>query len=309
MSSILDALRKVEEEKAAATRPASLELDGDTAKDELTGHGGALATVSLTPLRLLLAALLFGVVLVLVSVGVSILAVKSSTSSPPQSRPAGALHPTQPESFFAEEPDYEPEPTVETTEVDVPVPIPLSAAETTDASPVESPPSEGADASPAETPEPSPPMQLAAKPPHLAQAPAPPEPALAEQTPRPKPSTVVPPQPPAVAKGPPAPVRTVWQPPVTEVKRPAPAERTVQDISLLPILTMSDKERLGLGRLRINMIRVPNKHRPHGSAIVNLRAVYVGERIPGTRVKLIGVEMRGIAVEDESTGSQFYVPS
>ena len=56
------------------------------------------------------------------------------------------------------------------------------------------------------------------------------------------------------------------------------------------------------------MIRIPNEHRPHGSAIINLKAVYVGERIPGSGIRLVGVEMRGIGIEDETTGQRFYVP-
>jgi hypothetical protein len=66
--------------------------------------------------------------------------------------------------------------------------------------------------------------------------------------------------------------------------------------------------RLGLVRLQVNMVRMASKTRPHASAIINLKTVYIGEQIPGTRVALIGVERSGVGIEIEGSGERFYVP-
>jgi hypothetical protein len=69
----------------------------------------------------------------------------------------------------------------------------------------------------------------------------------------------------------------------------------------------SDRVRYGLENLRINMIREPTPTRPEGHAIINLNKVFVGETIPGTPARLIGVVRRGIAIEIETTGERFFI--
>ncbi|NIA16351.1 MAG: hypothetical protein GWP08_20010 [Nitrospiraceae bacterium] len=73
----------------------------------------------------------------------------------------------------------------------------------------------------------------------------------------------------------------------------------------LPMLRRSEQVRYGLEDLQINMPRPATKRRPLASAIINLQPVFVGETIPGTRAVLVGVDMRGIAIEVE--GRHFYV--
>ena len=75
----------------------------------------------------------------------------------------------------------------------------------------------------------------------------------------------------------------------------------------LPELRGSDRVRLGLENMRINVIREADAGRPHGVAIINLHKVFVGERIPGTNAKLIGVAHYGIAIEMAETGQRFFV--
>ncbi len=80
------------------------------------------------------------------------------------------------------------------------------------------------------------------------------------------------------------------------------------DITKLPVLKTSDRIRLGLENMQLNVLREPGPKNPHGLAIINLTKVYVGEMIPGTPVKLIDVKAQGIAIEVVGTGERYYVP-
>ena len=75
----------------------------------------------------------------------------------------------------------------------------------------------------------------------------------------------------------------------------------------LPILRSSDRARLGLENLKLNVLREASENRPHGLAIINLNKVYIGEIIPGTRARLIEVKSHGIGIEIVDTGERFYV--
>ncbi|HNR36634.1 MAG TPA: hypothetical protein PKO36_15750, partial [Candidatus Hydrogenedentes bacterium] len=79
------------------------------------------------------------------------------------------------------------------------------------------------------------------------------------------------------------------------------------DLMTLPVLRESDKERLGLGDIRINMVRPANRAHPYASAIINLQPVHIGERIPDTSAVLIGVDTRSVAIEIENTGERFHI--
>ena len=89
MSSILDALRKLEEEKAAANQPAEVDLDEETAERDLVGpsalHRGV--TLRLTPGRLVFIGLVFVALVAAVSIGASLLVARSG---PLSSYPADA---------------------------------------------------------------------------------------------------------------------------------------------------------------------------------------------------------------------------
>ena len=81
----------------------------------------------------------------------------------------------------------------------------------------------------------------------------------------------------------------------------------LEDISKLPRLGQTERERLGLTELRLNVLREASASQPEGLAIINLKKVFVGEMIPGTNARLIAVQTRAIAVEIEGTGERFRV--
>jgi hypothetical protein len=94
--------------------------------------------------------------------------------------------------------------------------------------------------------------------------------------------------------------------PLDDLAPAAPADGSSNGLSILPVLTNSQREDLGLPELTINFVGMPTKRQPRPSALINLQKVYVGERIPGTSARLIGVEMHGIGIE--VSGQQFFVP-
>jgi hypothetical protein len=81
----------------------------------------------------------------------------------------------------------------------------------------------------------------------------------------------------------------------------------VEDVDTLPRLGQTERERLGLGEMRLNVLREASASQPEGLAIINLKKVYVGEMIPGTNARLIAVRTRVIAIEIEGTGERFKV--
>lgn len=79
------------------------------------------------------------------------------------------------------------------------------------------------------------------------------------------------------------------------------------DITGFPRLSNSDKARLGLDDLKLNVLREATDTRPEALAIINLNKVYVGENIPGTDARLIAVTRHGIGIEMRRTGDRYYV--
>lgn len=81
----------------------------------------------------------------------------------------------------------------------------------------------------------------------------------------------------------------------------------VVDVNSLPRLTPSDRSRLGLSEFRLNVLREASATQPEALAIINLKKVYVGEMVPGTKARLIAVQSRAIAIEMDDTGERFKV--
>ena len=79
------------------------------------------------------------------------------------------------------------------------------------------------------------------------------------------------------------------------------------DVDSLPFLSISAKEKYGLANVKVNMPRPATKSRPYASAVIDLRPVLVGERIPKTSARLIGVTNRGIAIEIIETGDKYQI--
>ncbi len=80
------------------------------------------------------------------------------------------------------------------------------------------------------------------------------------------------------------------------------------DIERLQRLSAQDRSRLRLDNLRLNVLREASRDHPEPMAIINLKKVYVGETIPGTRVRLIGVTANGIGIEVEDTRERYRIP-
>lgn len=78
------------------------------------------------------------------------------------------------------------------------------------------------------------------------------------------------------------------------------------NLSALPTLSESERLRLDLPKLKINIVGLPTKRQPHPSALINLNKVYVGENIPNTDARLIAVELRGVGIE--VNGRKYFLP-
>ena len=80
------------------------------------------------------------------------------------------------------------------------------------------------------------------------------------------------------------------------------------DIRQLPMLSRSERSQYRLEDVRLNMLNVANANRPTANAIINMEKVFVGETLPGSNARLIDVQNHGIAVEIMSTKQRYYIP-
>lgn len=288
MSSILDALKKVEEEKNA--RQAAERASGDTfhpeaAAAELVGDNPAELTsaIQLSRRSLIVGVIVLVTVVLGGTVGImSMLATPSDTTQPTTSDPT-------PLNVASVEPPATPtfEPTPPATEIskDTAQQPPSSERVT----PKETSPQPTRDTvTPTKTVDPkvslptgdTKPLQIAA--------------ATPKSTPTPRPDT-----------------------PTTEPVSSAPTKSTVpkprakpvlpKDIRELPPLRSSDRARFGLEDLKINMLREPSPNRPRGSVIINLKKVYLDDLIPGTTARLVSIAAHGIAIQVGSELELYFV--
>lgn len=84
-------------------------------------------------------------------------------------------------------------------------------------------------------------------------------------------------------------------------------EPTVQSIAEYPMLTRADSERYADGQLRINMLRPVSSMNPYGFAFINRIKIYEGQKIDGTSLLLIGVEYGGVGVQVQDTGQRYFI--
>jgi hypothetical protein len=337
MSSILDALKKLEAEKARQAEAELVRLDDepfepDTAGEELVvplieAPGPPVAVSTRT---LVVGGAVFAVALVAISVSISLWVARSSvtpirvtenvaapvaespvladpspaneapSATPPPEAPAAASPPAPEADLPAATPKPEPPAKPVVAKTAKPTPAPVKAPK-----PVSPPPeTQVAAPEPAPAPEAPPAAQELAPAPkavQLAQAPKPvmpPEPALVEQAPAP------------VAEEPALVIETpvAAPPPLAVPPPPSEAEIGPVDLKKLPILRSSERVRFGLENVRLNVLREASPTRPHGLAIINLNKVYIGETIPGTRARLIEVKSHGIGIEIMDSGERFYFP-
>jgi hypothetical protein len=307
MSSILDALKKLEEEKAAKRAKeggyAQPPVESLTPVPDLRRaphHAGNPA--SMNPRTLLLGIGAMSIALVAISVTVSVFLLRPSPpavlAQAPPSAPAAAPTPAPVEATVAPVES----PAVPAPEV-VAAPAPEAAA-----------PQPAAPLAPKPAPEPVPAASEAP-------APAPSQPAA--PAPAPKPVPVVAAAAPAPEPEPepePTPLPTLAEltraPEPEPAPAPAPAPESlrakdvapVEDLKALPELRSTDRMRHGLEAMRINFLRESAPQRPAAMAVINLNKIHIGEVIPGTTARLVAVERHGIGIEITSTGDRFYVP-
>ncbi|MCC6485920.1 MAG: hypothetical protein IT364_00335 [Candidatus Hydrogenedentes bacterium] len=296
MSSILDALKKLEQDKQEKEQSDQLEIGTEAAERDLFHHkrGAGRGTIQVSSMVLVGGVLVFAVALVCVSVITALLIVNAAPVPPTATAQAanatalsvnqvapGASAPVEPAS-----------------------PDPVSVAPATPA--VEPARPAGEEVEPAPPPEPPievpRPEQPSVQPKEeillaAAQAPASMKPVPIEE-PAPRVQHEIPPAPrpqPSVASQivPPAPAKS---------EKPDPAFGDI-DLNVLPILSESERVRLGLPPLEVNIVGLPTKRQPRPSALINYEKVYVGEYISNTNARLVDVELRGVGL---SVGGQLY---
>lgn len=322
MSSILDALKKLEEEKAARKAESeganafAPETPPEPVLGESTRPQRQREEVRLTPKTLLIGAAVMSLLLVLVSVSVSMALVRGSAPSQVVNAPSGGVAALAANSAVAPGPPA-------AAPAAIPAPAPGSFAEATPAAPVHATaPAPAAAAPEAEAPklaepkvaepkaEPKVPEPKAARPAPEKMRVAKTETALPEQpsAPAPKPKPKAPEPAPAPESEPePEPARKpAPEPEVTsiEAKDVAP----VGNLKELPVLRTSDRISYGLENMRVNFLREATPSRPTAMAVINLNKIHIGEVIPNTKARLIAVERGGIGIEMADTGKRFYVP-
>ena len=85
-----------------------------------------------------------------------------------------------------------------------------------------------------------------------------------------------------------------------------------EDAHTLPILSSAIREKYNLGDLKLNMVWPSDLSgsygRPYDLALINRMKVQVGDRIPGTNVRLVKVEQDGVAIQIIGTLKYFFIP-
>lgn len=312
MSSILDALNKLEEEKARAQEDAeAVDIDVHEAVEDLVGRSILRDRVTLrfTPGKLLIGGGLFVVALVAVSVGISV-AVLGSKASPVVDTPADVVASSKPAPTTTEPtasvPDGEDNPAesvaevaaieVEKVEASV-VPSPASVRET--------PPS-------AVVPEP-----VVAKEPVVAEQStsevdaAQAEDSVATKIDSAEEETSNAPEKPSVEREQVAKASEDSRASIPSNESlieepPAPAASVA--IHTLPRLSPSDMDRYGLDNFRINMLKPQSASNPYAFAMINRKKVFEGSSIPGTRLVLFAVEMEGVGLHERGTSLRYFAP-
>lgn len=356
MSSILDALNKLEQEKSsrqtetadtivpATPEEAAAELLGEVPFDN--SRPGAVRAWMPVLAALILGAAITAVTVIItvwlvakpgetvaavpvteaetplvhkytIPVQVETAAAEEENTPPPAAeKPVPAVVAADPAPPKVEEPKPAPQPEPKAPPLPVPAPEPAPEITVADVTPSVAVPEPVAPPAPTPAPE----VTVAAEPlPAVVPEPPAPAPVIeavppADEHPLPDMATLMRQQELARAESTPsengtlavaeaAPSQRSWTPTPSPAEPPAarPDSGPV-DMNALPRLSTQDRESLGLDNLRLNVLRPADKDQPDALAIINLKKVYVGEMIPGTRARLIGVDANAIGVEVNSDG-------
>lgn len=304
MSSILDALKKLEQDKQEKEQSDQLEIGTLAAERDLfhRKRGAGRGTIQVSSMVLVGGVLVFAVALVCVSVITALLIVNAAPVPPATTTQVAQTSPTNTAapSVIQDAPvtPVPAEPVSLAPVSDAPMVVGMEsappvadAAGPAPAPPVDAPQMERPTADPEEET-----LMAAAQAPAVAKPDPVEEPAPRVQrekppTPRPEPESVVQTTAPAPAK-----------PERPAADKPDPAFGDL-DLNVLPILSESERVRLGLPPMQVNIVGLPTKRQPRPSALINYEKVYLGEYISNTNARLVDVELRGVGL---SVGGQLY---
>ncbi len=305
MSSILDALKKLEEEKAARKAVDVGSTDPETPLESFeeiprSRRRQQQEEVRLSNKTILLLGGGLAVALVAVSVTVSLALMRST--APAQVAMA------QPAAPVA-------------APVAAPTTTPASAAPAAAAPLAESSPRVESLPPVAKVVEPAPKPKVEPKAEAPKPKPAEPKPAETKPEPAPRVAAVEPEQHPLPESFPPIAPAPVEEPAPAPAPAPEPEAAPeaqdsmdpkdvapVADVKELPVLRTSDRISFGLENMRVNFLREATPNRPAAMAVINLNKIHIGEVIPGTKARLVAVEREGIGIEITDSGKRFYVP-
>lgn len=343
MSSILDALNKLERDKVRAEKKATLEKDVDieSAARELVGHSllRDRFTLNLSPALLMAVVLVFSLILVVSGVGVSWAYFRSEQPStvakqnvvPPDEDSApvetaavtpGLVESSDPPAQPKSEEEISvalvsaPEPVSPVVEsaADPPEENPMAAQDTTDPPTVsteEQTDSELIEASSDESVDVSPepvkePLVVARE--------------TVQESVREEPRRPVASRPPAeeAASGDAVESASVpWTPPTPPTADPPKMESPVDTPALasigptplnyLPAFSTAVRTEYDIPRLRVNHIHLGDAAKPRPYAWINNIPVYVGEQIQGSKARLKNVAEDGVAIEIIGTKGQYFL--
>ena len=271
MSSILDALRKLEAEREAASEaapePVDAQSSGTRAEKPSPGHTPAPAGHKGKAV-LLLGAFLFGGALVVVSVMITLHMAggRMAGTVPPPKETSGPVTSGQETQTAALSVPLLQESASASVQPDDPM-IPAAVTASVEGALPEPEPAE---------PEPEP-------------APPTPEPESGHLSGTPNESAEQPQE-----EAPPARVEPL-----------APLPLSPEALAALPLLSESKRRQLGLPDLTINCARLNKDPNKTAWAWINLHKVIVGEEIPGTTAVLVGVDDRGVGLE--VSGKRYYL--
>ena len=91
-------------------------------------------------------------------------------------------------------------------------------------------------------------------------------------------------------------------------KRPEPKPLPVEiNVMTLPLFTEVMQHKYGLDELTINLVKPQSPRNQYGSAVINRKKVYEDAYIAGSQIRLIKVVNDGIAVEVSRTGEKYFI--
>jgi hypothetical protein len=333
MSSILDALNKLEQEKAQTTRESEhADTDPISIANDLVGRSVLRdrMTLRVTPAALMVAVGVLAAGLIVVTFSAAILVTRTprdaggvaeisaaapalavpvtiETPAPAQAPPAIAIPASATAAPAAPPSDIKP--------ADTTAPRETALVKIADLAPApEATPIPVVDAPKAAVPQPD------AAPP----AAAPKErPAAAAATPESEPGLKAP----SAASTPPTRVAAKATPDVSAAPRESPGAPTRPPrnanvrLDQLPVLTPVDQLHFGFVRIRVNMVKPSGETNPQGSAIltlseasdggepvVNRMKIYEGQRLLQSTLRLFKVEADRVGIEDARSGEQYQLP-